>query len=179
MSGEERPERHGQAAGGTARSVWTESMYAVARSWPGTRVLVDRSLPLGRPSGITYPDVWLAAVAPSAALWRWYGVREARYPAFADRYECELGDPVRAAGLRRLHGLARGGPLVLQTAVMPIHLSHARVLARHLRSGAMGGPPEQGGDDACWLGRVCPDCGRHSAVRGATACPYCQAPMAG
>ncbi|AIA01014.1 DUF488 domain-containing protein [Streptomyces noursei] len=175
MSGEERPERHAQAAGETTRSVWTESMYADARPWPGIRVLVDRSLPLGRRSGVSYPDVWLAAVAPSAALWRWYGVHEARYAAFADRYERELGEPVRAAGLRRLHGLARGGPLVLQTAVTPIHLSHARVLARHLRAGR---PAEEGGEGACWLGRVCPDCGRHCAARGVTTCPHCRAPMA-
>ncbi|MCZ0972776.1 DUF488 family protein [Streptomyces albulus] len=98
MSGEERPERHAQAAGETTRSVWTESMYADARPWPGIRVLVDRSLPLGRRSGVSYPDVWLAAVAPSAALWRWYGVHEARYAAFADRYERELGSPCAPPG---------------------------------------------------------------------------------
>ncbi|MFJ9614386.1 DUF488 domain-containing protein [Streptomyces noursei] len=179
MSGEERPERHGQAVGEVARRVWTESMYAAARPWPGIRVLVDRSLPLARLSGITRPDVWLAAVAPSAALWRWYGVQEARYPAFARRYERELRESVRAAGLRRLHGLACGGPLILQTAVTPIHLSHARVLARHLRVGASGSLREEGGEAACRLGEVCPDCGRHAEISGATTCAYCHASMVG
>ncbi|WP_051094054.1 MULTISPECIES: DUF488 family protein [unclassified Streptomyces] len=153
-------------------------MYATSRRWSGTRVLVDRSLPLGRRSGITYPDVWLAAVAPSAALRRWYGVQEARYPAFARRYERELAEPVRAAGLRRLHGLARGGPLILQTAVTPLHLSHARVLAGRLRTGAADAFREEGGEAACWLDEVCPDCGRPAEYQGVAFCTYCHASMA-
>ncbi|KUL46166.1 hypothetical protein ADL22_11290 [Streptomyces sp. NRRL F-4489] len=151
-------------------------MYAAARPWPGTRVLVDRRLPLGRLARSAVPDVWLAAVAPSAALWRWYGTREERYEAFARHYEQELAEAVRAAGLRRLRALAGRGPVVLRTAVAPLHLSHARVLARCLLTGgAAAGRSGEGGEAACWLGAVCAGCGRLVTAGGAVRCPYCQA----
>ncbi|WP_369355424.1 hypothetical protein [Streptomyces sp. cg2] len=122
MSGEERPERHRQAAGEATRRVWTESMHATARPWSGTRVLVDRSLPLGRLSGVAYPDVW--------------------------------------------------------TAVTPIHLSHARVLAGRLRTGVPDVLRDEGGEAACWLDEVCPDCGRPAESQGVPVCTYCHASMA-
>ncbi|MCK7622280.1 DUF488 family protein [Streptomyces sp. RS10V-4] len=178
MSGEELSEGGARAAGETALRVWTESVYAVARPWPGTRVLVDRRLPLGRLPKSAAPDVWLAAVAPSAALWRWYGTREDRYEAFARRYEQELRDAVRAAGLSRLRALAGQGPVVLRTAVAPLHLSHARVLTRCLLTGRAAGRPAEGGDAACWLGAVCSACGRPVTPEGAARCPSCHASTA-
>ncbi|MER6047881.1 hypothetical protein ABT168_10525 [Streptomyces sp. NPDC001793] len=131
MSGEERPERHGQAAGEATRRVW-----ALVRS------------PRGRVRGV------------------------------ARRYERELTEPVRANGLRRLHALARGGPLILQTAVTPILLSHARVLAGRLRTGAPDALRDEGGEAACWLDEVCPDCGRPAESQGVPVCTYCHASMA-
>ncbi|MFK0294419.1 DUF488 domain-containing protein [Streptomyces sp. NPDC090442] len=132
-------------------------MYGSGRPWPGTRVLVDRRLTLTCVPLIVRPDIWMPGVAPSAALWRWYDLDEANYPAFARRYARELAeDPSRADALRRLRQLARTGPLILQTAATPLHLGHARVLARQLATDTTDRPPEGAGDAACWLRAVCP-----------------------
>lgn len=39
------------------------------------------------------------------------------------------------------------------------------------------GPPEPGGDPACWLRRVCPACGRLADDDRATRCPACGGPL--
>ena len=38
------------------------------------------------------------------------------------------------------------------------------------------GPPD-GGDPACWLGRVCPECGRLDDGPPPAHCPGCGAPL--
>ncbi|WP_446750661.1 DUF488 domain-containing protein [Streptomyces sp. WZ-12] len=188
MSGTERESRAprtspagsaDQTAAATPRGVRTESVYGPARPWPGTRVLVDRRLTLARLPLIVRPDIWLARVAPSATLWRWYALNEVNYRAFARRYAQELAeDPPRADALRRLHQLARTGPLILQTAATPLHLSHARVLAHQLATDAPGRPPEDAGDAACWLRTVCPHCDR-IPDQPMSACPSCGMPLPG
>ncbi len=35
---------------------------------------------------------------------------------------------------------------------------------------------EEGGDPACWLDRVCAECGRISDTEVTDTCPFCQAP---
>ncbi|MFE6687463.1 DUF488 family protein [Streptomyces sp. NPDC057743] len=163
----------------TPHGVRTESVYEPTRPWPGTRVLVDRRLTLGRLPLIVRPDIWLAGVAPSAALWRWYDLNEANYPAFAHRYAQELAEaPPRAEALRQLRQLARTGPLILQTAATPLHLSHARILARQLAADAPDRPPEDAGDAACWLRTACPHCGR-IPDEPMSACPSCGMPLPG
>ena len=32
---------------------------------------------------------------------------------------------------------------------------------------------EEGGDPACWLGQVCPECGRFTERQLPTTCPHC------
>ncbi|MET1018941.1 MAG: hypothetical protein ABWX62_03065 [Microterricola sp.] len=41
----------------------------------------------------------------------------------------------------------------------------------------MSGTPESGGDPACWLASVCPDCGRYVDERGVRRCPRCGAEL--
>jgi rubrerythrin len=36
-------------------------------------------------------------------------------------------------------------------------------------------PADDGGDPACWLGQVCPECGRFTERRPPTMCPRCGA----
>jgi len=38
-------------------------------------------------------------------------------------------------------------------------------------------PDDEGGDPACWLNRVCPECGRFSEDGQATRCPSCGAEL--
>ena len=38
-------------------------------------------------------------------------------------------------------------------------------------------PVDEGGDPACWLGRVCPDCGRLAGEDPPTHCPGCGAEL--
>jgi uncharacterized protein YeaO (DUF488 family) len=168
-----------QAAEDTVPGPRIESAYARPPLLHGVRVLVERSLPLGPLTRIASPDIWVPAVAPSAALRRWYALREDRYEAFARRYEQELEEPGPLAGVRRLRVLAMGGPLILQTTTAPIHLSHATVLARCLRRHPSGTAATEGGDAVCWLNRVCPECGRLQESGAAATCPYCHTAMTG
>jgi rubrerythrin len=39
-------------------------------------------------------------------------------------------------------------------------------------------PDDEGGDPACWLNRVCPDCGRLAEDGPPTRCPACGADLA-
>jgi rubrerythrin len=34
-------------------------------------------------------------------------------------------------------------------------------------------PADEGGDPACWLGRVCPECGAFTEQAAPTTCPRC------
>ncbi|MFI0240006.1 DUF488 domain-containing protein [Streptomyces sp. NPDC016845] len=72
-----------------------------------------------------------------AALRSWYHEdREGRFETFAERYEAELAEPVRADLVDHVRALARRGRVTLVTAVKEIEHSHVPVLARHL--GASG-----------------------------------------
>jgi uncharacterized protein len=35
--------------------------------------------------------------------------------------------------------------------------------------------PTEGGDPACWIGQVCPECGRFSEQANPVTCPNCGA----
>jgi hypothetical protein len=43
-------------------------------------------------------------------------------------------------------------------------------------SGSAGGDEDRGGDPACWLNRVCENCGRFVDDPQAESCPDCGAP---
>ncbi|MFD8569044.1 DUF488 domain-containing protein [Streptomyces sp. NPDC059639] len=100
----------------------------------GTRLLVDRLWPRGISKERAAVDEWLRDIAPSKELRTWYHEdRAGRYDAFAERYDAELADPVRAGLVAHVRDLARRGRVTLVTSVKEIEHSHVPVLVRHLR----------------------------------------------
>lgn len=74
-------------------------------------------------------DEWCKAVAPSAALRKWYGHDPERFGEFGRRYRAELEDPGRAEVLGHLRDLVSRGTLTLLTATKHAEISQAAVLA--------------------------------------------------
>ncbi|MBO1332992.1 DUF488 domain-containing protein [Streptomyces sp. VRA16 Mangrove soil] len=102
----------------------------------GTRVLVDRLWPRGISKERAAVDEWLKDIAPSKELRTWYHEdREGRYEAFAERYDAELTDPVRAELVAHVRELGRHGRVTLVTSVKEVGHSHVPVLVRHLHDG--------------------------------------------
>jgi uncharacterized protein YeaO (DUF488 family) len=97
------------------------------------RVLVDRLWPRGVAKDAAALDEWMAAVAPSAELRKWYGHEPGRFAEFRRRYREELAEPQRRDAVERLGELARTGGVVLLTATKDPALSNAAVLAEALR----------------------------------------------
>ena len=141
----------------------------------GARVLVDRLWPRGLSKGRARIDEWLKEVAPSDDLRRWYGHDPDKLAGFQRRYAAELKEPERALALLHLRKLARSRTLTLLTATRDLQLSHAAELARYLRDerGPAAEPDERGGDPACWLNRVCPQCGMLSDSEPPATCAEC------
>ncbi len=165
----------------------------------GRRVLVDRLWPRGLSKDAARVDEWLRAVAPSDGLRRWYGHEPEKFALFRSRYLDELREPERAAALEHLRLLAGSGAVTLLTGTRDLEHSQAAVLAERLRQdaaaeesesvgrgavgrgagegGAVGRGDERGGDPACWLRRVCPQCGSMADADPPTTCPVCHAAM--
>lgn len=107
-------------------------VYEPASEEDGSRILVDRLWPRGLARDAARLDEWLADVAPSASLRRWYGHDPRRFAEFRDRYLAELDEPERADALDRLRAAAGDGELTLLTATRDVDHSHAVVLAEAL-----------------------------------------------
>lgn len=179
--------------------------YEKSSAADGRRVLVDLLWPRGLSRDAAKLDEWLRDVAPSDGLRRWYGHEPEKFAEFRRRYGGELLEPERAAALQHLRQLARSGPLTLLTASRDIEHSQAAVLADRLRQdeapmgdkahergsgeaqergageaqghGGAGEAQERGGDPACWLRRVCQQCGSMADADPPTTCPVCHADM--
>ncbi|MFD7922632.1 DUF488 domain-containing protein [Streptomyces sp. NPDC059740] len=152
--------------------VRVESPLLRLASPPGTRVLVDRSLPLPLRARGAAPPLWLPSLAPPAALARWYLETSAPFASFRERYAAGLQQEPGLGALRRLRVLAMSSPLVLLTSAVPTHLSHAAVLADLLRPRSSEQDRQEGGDPSCWLHRVCPECGRVAEGAGPGSCAH-------
>lgn len=100
----------------------------------GQRILVDRLWPRGLRRADAALDQHATAAAPSDALRRWYGHVPERLEEFRQRYLAELDAPDAAGVLDDLLALARNGPITLLTAARDLQLSHAPILAEHLRA---------------------------------------------
>jgi uncharacterized protein YeaO (DUF488 family) len=98
--------------------------------------VVDGRWVLGENGMSGQPEVRVRRVydEPSTELRRWYGHDPSKFDQFRRRYQAELAEPERQAGLRHLRELARSGRLTLVTATRDIDLSQAAVLAEHLRT---------------------------------------------
>jgi uncharacterized protein YeaO (DUF488 family) len=95
----------------------------------GTRLLVDRLWPRGLQKRRAAIDEWLADIAPSAALRKWFGHDPARWDEFRRRYRAELaGNP----GLDHIRALARRGPVTLVYAARDTAHNQALVLRDEL-----------------------------------------------
>ena len=99
----------------------------------GMRVLVDRLWPRGLSRGAAAADLWLRDAAPSTALRRWYGQREARWPVFRRKYRHELAQ--RADLVRLLKDLRRRSTVTLLYATRDTAKNHAAVLRDMLEKG--------------------------------------------
>ncbi|HEY7014749.1 MAG TPA: DUF488 family protein [Streptosporangiaceae bacterium] len=142
----------------------------------GRRILVDRLWPRGLAKDAAHIDEWLKAVAPSSELRRWYGHDPAKFDQFRRRYAAELREPERAQALMRLKQEAGLGPVTLLTATRDASRSQAAVLAEQLRAANGTGQDEDvPGDPACWLHRVCPDCGTIADTEPPATCAQCGA----
>ena len=113
------------------REVRVRRVYDPPEPADGHRILVDRLWPRGVSKAAVAE--WAKDIAPSAELRRWYGHDVAKFDAFRQRYEDELGAPERAEALRRLRDLATPGPVTLLTATTDAEHSQAAVLADWLR----------------------------------------------
>ncbi|HEX4226980.1 MAG TPA: DUF488 family protein [Pseudonocardiaceae bacterium] len=153
------------------RAIRIVRVYDMAEA-EGDVVLVDRIWPRGiskeKLAGVT----WLKDVAPSAQLRTWYGHEPDRFAEFVQRYRAELATEEGQAALRELAGHGSAPTLTLLNATKDIEHSQAAVLADLLREEAAR---DTGGDPACWLNSVCPDCGRFVEDRPPTRCPRCGA----
>ena len=77
----------------------------------GARILVDRLWPRGVSKADAAIDQWIADIAPSTGLRKWFGHDPERWRAFKKRYGAEIRQhPEQVAELRRL---ARQGPVTL------------------------------------------------------------------
>jgi uncharacterized protein YeaO (DUF488 family) len=163
-----------------ATEVRLRRVYDEQSASDGQRILVDLLWPRGLSRETAAVDEWLRAVAPSDELRRWYGHEPEKFPEFRRRYAGELLEPDRAAALEHLKELSRSGPVTLLTATRDVEHSQAAILAGELRQAAaplMSEPDERGGDPACWLRRVCPQCGSMADADPPTTCPACHAAM--
>lgn len=157
--------------------VQVRRIYDARAADDGVRVLVDRLWPRGLAKTDADVDDWAKDVAPSDELRRWYGHEPDRFPEFRRRYLAELDLPAGRAALDRLRARNGTAPLTLLTATKDVGHSQAVVLAELLARPAVPAsrPVEEGGDPACWLPRVCPDCGRLADEDPPTRCAACGA----
>lgn len=171
----------------TTRKVQVRGVYDPVRSDDGVRVLIDGIWPRGvRKDELSY-DEWLNEVAPSIALRQWFDHDERRFAAFAARYRSELEAPPKRAALDHLRVLAEDGPLTLLTATKNVEHSHATVIANLVRETVISlrtpdvydGSLELGGEAACWLNLVCPECGLLIEHDSPTRCPRCHRQLSG
>lgn len=113
----------------STRDVRVRRAYDKPERGDGTRVLVDRMWPRGLKKQDANFDEWCKAVAPSAALRKWYGHDPERFGEFGRRYRAELEDPGRAEVLGHLRDLVSRGTPTLLTATKHAEISQAAVLA--------------------------------------------------
>jgi len=106
-------------------------VYEDAADSDGFRVLVDRLWPRGLSKQRAALDEWLADIAPSTALRKWFHHDPARWEEFGRRYRAELRG--HAAQLQALRRRARGQRVTLLYGARDVRINHARVLREVLR----------------------------------------------
>jgi uncharacterized protein YeaO (DUF488 family) len=105
-------------------------VYEEPSARDGMRILVDRLWPRGLTKEKAAIDLWLKDVAPSPALRTWFGHREDRFEAFAERYRHELE---RNAAVAELRAVAAKRKVTLVYGARDESINHAVVLEAWLR----------------------------------------------
>jgi uncharacterized protein YeaO (DUF488 family) len=118
---------------GSPRPIYLKRVAEPSSPEDGLRVFIDRAWPRGMARSETAADLWLADLAPSVALRRWYGGDAARWDGFAQRYREELD--AQCDMLRMLDDLRRRGTLTLLVAGPDAARSHALILRQALEEG--------------------------------------------
>lgn len=110
----------------------------------GARVLVERQRPRGISRDALELRAWLAAVAPSDDLRRWFDERPRQWLAFQRRYLAELCNEEACAALSMLHAMAENEPtLTLLTRTAEQERTHGAIL-RDLLQGLRKPPSSSG-----------------------------------
>lgn len=99
-------------------------------------MLVDRIWPRGVRRDEAALTLWLKQIAPSTALWKWFGHDPARWTEFGKRYRQELDANTAVGELRAL--IDKGAVTLLYAARDEAH-NHALALADYL-SARLGCP---------------------------------------
>lgn len=110
------------------KTIAIKRAYEEPAARDGARVLVDRLWPRGLKKDDAAIDLWLKDIAPSAALRRWFGHKDARFDEFAARYRKELDGPEARERLETLRELASKKKLTLVFAARDEAHNNAIVL---------------------------------------------------
>lgn len=108
----------------------------IARAYDGpdgaaaAHILVDRLWPRGIRKEALGADDWIADVAPSTALRKWFGHEPAKWQEFQARYHAELD--ANPAAVERCLAWCRKGPVVLLYGAKDRERNQAVVLADYL-----------------------------------------------
>ena len=108
-------------------------VYAPPAADDGKRILVDRIWPRGLTKTEAALTLWLKDIAPSAALRKWFGHDQARWPEFQRRYRAELD--ANQESVDRLRGLLRTGRATLLYGARDEEHNNALVLADYVNEG--------------------------------------------
>jgi uncharacterized protein YeaO (DUF488 family) len=109
-------------------------IYEPAEEGDGKRILVDRLWPRGVTRQQARLDEWLKDVAPSSQLRTWFGHKNERFDAFAQRYRLELdNDPLKQAAVRQLLQWSETGRVTLLYSAKNVTVNQAVVLKQFLQ----------------------------------------------
>lgn len=114
-------------------AITVKRAYQPPEDGDGCRVLIDRLWPRGVSKDRAAVDHWFKALAPSAALRRWFGHDPDKWDEFRRRYHAELA--ANAAALAPLLELVKTQPKItlLFGAKDEAH-NNAVALAQYLRA---------------------------------------------
>ena len=114
-----------------AKDIQIKRIYDEPDAADGFRALVDRLWPRGISRQRAALDAWLAELAPSTALRKWFHQDATRWLEFARRYRAELR--AQAPALQALRQRAAQQRVTLLYAAHDARRNHARVLRDLLR----------------------------------------------
>ncbi len=95
-------------------------------------VLVDRVWPRGIAKEKAGVDLWMKEIAPSDELRKWFNHDDSKWTEFKRRYFAELNGKMKI--IRALHGVSRGGDVILLFSARNTEHNNAVALKEYLES---------------------------------------------